>query len=198
MKSIVVALAVVLSYGVLAEDLEAMKKQRNELDIKIAEMQNAAPPVEFKDYALKDAEGKEVKLSAAFGDQKHLIVVLNMGAACEICNAYAAQYKGAVDEKGQINLMGRQSAFCLLTVDEPATVKASIEKRGWKFPIFSAAGTTILKDLGYEQDGQVGPGITLLKKEGDKIWIVKQRKYFGGDRILGLLDTVWLVPAPAK
>src|SRR5438128_901944 len=95
------------------------------------------PPVEIKDYVLKGADGKDVKLSSLFGDKKYLVVVHNMGSGCNICTAYAMQYKGAVNEKSQIGGNDQVAAFCLLSVDEPKELKIALEKNGWKFNVAS-------------------------------------------------------------
>lgn len=67
-------------------------------------------------------------------------------------------------------------------------------KRGWKFRMLSQKGTTLAKDLGYEKDGYVLPGVSILKKEGGKLTRVA-RDFFGpGDKFNAVFSFFALMP----
>jgi peroxiredoxin len=87
-----------------------------------------------------------------------------------------------------------RAAFVLVSPDAPARQQEVAAKRGWKFRMLSQKGTSLAKDLGYERDGHVLPGVSILKKEGSTITRVA-RDYFGpGDRFNAVFSFFELMP----
>jgi predicted dithiol-disulfide oxidoreductase (DUF899 family) len=120
----------------------------------------AAMPVQ--DYTLTDHNGNAVKLSEAFGDRDQLLLIHNMGFRCPYCTMWADGFNGLY------RYMQRRAGFVLVSNDDPEKQKRGAEKRGWRFPMLSAQGTTLFRDLGFtdDKDGD-WPGVSALKKNAD-------------------------------
>src|SRR5688500_19163457 len=112
-------------------------KLRSEI---VALNRSAAMPVE--DYELRDHAGQPVKLSEAFGDRDQLVLVHNMGFRCPYCTMWADGFNGLY------KYIQRRAGFVLVSNDEPEKQQRGAQQRGWKFPMLSAAGTTLFEDLG--------------------------------------------------
>jgi predicted dithiol-disulfide oxidoreductase (DUF899 family) len=140
------------------QQVEALRSEMNQLK------RSAAMPVQ--DYELRDFSGNPVKLSAAFGDKDQLVLIHNMGFRCPYCTMWADGFNGLY------KYVQVRAGFVLVSNDPPEKQQRGAGKRGWTFPMLSAQGTTLFKDLGFSQEteGQFGmdwPGVSTLQKHAD-------------------------------
>ena len=126
--------------------------------------------ITIKDYTFTDNDGKTVKLSGLFGHQRHLIVLHNMGKTCPSCALWGDEFDG------MLRHIEKVSAFCVIGPDDPITQKAYLKERKWKAKLYSAKGSTFIKDMGLEdEDGDAEPGISILQKgRGGVITVLEQ------------------------
>ncbi|HEY6803366.1 MAG TPA: DUF899 family protein [Pyrinomonadaceae bacterium] len=159
-------------------------KQIDELDYKLqdmkrelAELRRQRPREEVSDYQLQDLEGRQAPLSSLFGDHKSLILVHNMGRDCSYCTMWADGFTGLLPH------LESRAAFVLTSPDKPEEQKEFVRSRGWNFPVYSAAGTTFIDDMGFndEKEGLM-PGVSVFTKESDgKIYRVSRAEFGPGD-----------------
>jgi predicted dithiol-disulfide oxidoreductase (DUF899 family) len=139
----------------LNEEITDARKKMVKLLAKQAKM-------DVTDYSLKDTGGNDVKLSAMFGDKENLILVHNMGKACSYCTLWADGFSGVS------YFIEKKSAFALVSPDSPEVQKEFADSRGWKFKTYSGAGSTFIKDMGYEtEEGNYWPGVSVFHKNSD-------------------------------
>ena len=148
-----------------AESMSALKDYRKRIEGLRADMrqvQAAVEPEEVADYVFQTPDGP-VKLSQLFGAKKDLFVIHNMGRGCVACTMWADGYNGIYDH------LADRAAFVISSPDTPEVQKAFAESRGWRFPMVSHVGTTFAEDMGYRGEKGWWPGISVFRKEGDKV-----------------------------
>ena len=119
-------------------------------------------PEPVDDYELVGTDGAPVRLSSLFGAHDDLLVVHNMGRGCSYCTLWADGFRGVTDH------IARRCAFVLCSDDEPATVRAFSEERGWGFPCVSGRGSSFAADMGYRNSkGSPTPGVSAFHRSGD-------------------------------
>ena len=129
---------------------------------------------DVEDYVLKDRDGKDVKLSEMFGDKENLFVIHNMGKACSYCTLWADGFSGVT------YFMEKKAAFVLVSPDAPEVQKEFADSRGWKFKMYSGAGSTFIKDMGYYTDaGAYWPGVSVFHKDADGKITRISKDFFG-------------------
>src|SRR6266542_1708219 len=129
---------------------------------------------DVQDYTLKDSSGGDVKLSRLFGDKKDLVLVHNMGKACNYCTLWADGFNGTT------YFINKLAAFALVSPDAPDVQKSFAAERGWTFPMYSGAGSAFTKDMGYQtKDGKYLPGASVFHKEDDGKITRVSKTYFG-------------------
>ena len=69
----------------LQEELEKAEENLVKAKEKLAGLRRQLPKEEVTDYALKDWNENEAKLSSFFGEKKDLILIHNMGTGCVYC-----------------------------------------------------------------------------------------------------------------
>lgn len=142
-------------YARLYDDLNKIKKKMFKLQAKLGKM-------EIQDYTLKDSAGNDVKLSQLFGQKNDLILIHNMGKACDYCTLWADGFNG------NYYFIQKLAAFALVSPDPPEIQKKFAAARGWTFPMFSGAGSSFIKDMGYQdKKGNYWPGASVFRKNGD-------------------------------
>jgi predicted dithiol-disulfide oxidoreductase (DUF899 family) len=180
---------------------EAIQKklQKLEKDIassrkKMVKLLSRQAKMDVQDYTLKDKSGTDIMLSQLFGDKNDLVLVHNMGKSCPYCTLWADGFSGAS------YFIEKKTAFALVSPDEPAVHKEFAESRGWKFPSYSAAGTTFIKDMGYlTEDGGYWPGVSVFHKdEAGKITRVAKDFFGPGDFYSAPWHFFELVPSLRK
>lgn len=151
----------------IQEDITESRKKYIKLISKLAKM-------DVEDYILKDREGNDVKLSEMFGDKENLIVIHNMGKACSYCTLWADGFSGIT------YFMEKKAAFVLVSPDAPEVQKEFADSRGWKFKMYSGAGSTFIKDMGYYTDaGSYWPGVSVFHKDGNGKITRISKDFFG-------------------
>jgi predicted dithiol-disulfide oxidoreductase (DUF899 family) len=113
-------------------------------------------------------------LSSLFGDHKDMIFVHNMGRNCSYCTMWADGFNGIFSH------ILKRAAFILVSPD-PADVQAEFaQSRGWKFPMYSAAGTELVKELGFQSEsGDYWPGASVLHRNEDGSLVRVNKTFFG-------------------
>jgi predicted dithiol-disulfide oxidoreductase (DUF899 family) len=171
-----------MSYKDTSAKLEEYRRQIADLRRKMREAQVATEPEPVKDYAFQRVGGT-VKLSELFGDKDTLIVVHNMGTSCSYCTLWADGFNGVFEH------LRNRAAFVVSSPDPPEQQQAFAASRGWRFPMMSVVGSTFAQDMGYWHDERAMPGISVFKREGDKIMRVADTSFEPGDDFC----TVWHV-----
>ncbi len=184
-----------------------MSKSRSELETKIARAQeelNEArrrlvklrrqlPPEPVRDYVLKNASGPE-RLSEMFGDKDDLILVHNMGEGCSNCTMWADEFNGVCHH------LQSRVAFVVVSPDSPSVQGDFARKRGWRFPMYSAEGTTFFRDMGFQWDEEeflsgYQPGVSVFRKKEDGTLVRVAKDFFGpGDLYCGVWHLFDLLP----
>jgi len=134
------------------------------------------PSEQVNDYELVNSEGQKTKLSQLFGSKKDLILVHNMGNSCAYCTMWADGFNGLLPH------LEDRTSFVLSSPDEPSVQKKFSDSRGWKFKMVSTKGTSLAKDMGFEQDGMPQPGVSVFYKEDDRIIRVGRGNFGPGDK----------------
>lgn len=126
------------------------------------------------DYILKNRDGIDVKLSELFGNNDYLILIHNMGKACSYCTLWADGFSGVS------YYIEKKTAFALVSPDTPEVQKEFADSRGWKFKMYSAAGSSFSADLGFytESDGY-WPGCSVFHKNSDGTIRRVAKDFFG-------------------
>ena len=180
----------------------AVEKEIDEIRDQIAALQKKSTVLkqkwgaqEVSDYELTARDGSKVKLSAAFGDHDSMILVHNMGKECPYCTLWADGFKDLF--RYIVNGVpggDTKAAFLMVSPDTPEEQKAYAESRGWEFEMLSTKGTSLFEDLGYIVDGNIWPGFSVLKRQGDKITRIA-RDFFGpGDDYCSVFSFFRLLP----
>lgn len=154
----------------IQEEINEGRKKYIKLVSKLAKM-------DVDDYTLKDRDGKDVKLSEIFGDKENLVLIHNMGKSCSYCTLWADGFSGVT------YFMEKKAAFALVSPDAPEVQKEFADSRGWKFKMYSGAGTTFIKDMGfYTEAGSYWPGVSVFHKDSSgKITRISQDFFGPGD-----------------
>ena len=113
---------------------------------KMVELCRRIGPERVEDYELQGREGG-VRLSEMFGDKPDLILIHNMGSECPYCTMWADGFNGTLRH------LQDRAAFVAVSPNSVEVQQAVREKRGWQFEMYSAEGTTFIKDMGFESDG---------------------------------------------
>jgi predicted dithiol-disulfide oxidoreductase (DUF899 family) len=170
--------------------IDELDYQLQEIKQKLAELRRQRPREEISDYQLLDSEGRETALSSLFGNQNRLILVHNMGRECIYCTMWADGFVGLVQH------LNTRAAFVVTSPDAPAEQQALAQSRGWNFPMYSAAGSSLISDMGFEdpKDGLM-PGVSVFAKEADgKIYRVSRAEFGPGDNFCPVWHFLELLP----
>jgi len=163
-----------------------IQKTREEL----AGLKLELPREEIFDYELAAWDGAKTKLSSLFDGHDELIIVHNMGKGCVYCTLWADGFNGIVGH------LENRAGFVVVSPDDPATQKSFAEGRGWKFKMLSGKGSTFIKDMGFQRDGnKYMPGFSTFIKESDDRIFRTAYDYFGpGDPYCGIWHMFELLP----
>ena len=152
---------------------------------KMLELCRRIGPERVEDYELQGREGG-VRLSEMFGDKPDLILVHNMGSECPYCTMWADGFNGALRH------LQDRAAFVAVSPNSVDVQQSVREKRGWQFEMYSAEGTTFIKDMGFESDGThynstAMPGVSTFRKNADGSIDRIAKDFFGpGDLYCGV------------
>ena len=169
-----------MKYPDASERLNDYRRQIADIRARMRETQAAVEPQEVTDYEFRTPEGP-VRLSQLFGDHDHLIVIHNMGKSCPACTMWADGYNGIHHH------VASRAAFVVSSPDPPEVQREFAASRGWKFPLVSHAGSTFAADMGFRTDKGWKPGVTVFRRQGQKIFRVSDATFSPGDDFC----TVW-------
>jgi predicted dithiol-disulfide oxidoreductase (DUF899 family) len=172
------------------KQVDELEYQIQDLKRKVAELRRQRPREEVKDYELLDSEGRETSLSSLFGDQDRLILVHNMGRSCSYCTMWADGFTGLLPH------LTSRAAFVLTSPDKPEAQKDFARSRGWNFPVYSAAGTSFIDDMGfYHETEGLMPGVSVFTKEANgKLYRVSRAEFGPGDDFCAVWHFFDLLP----
>ncbi|MEW6469929.1 MAG: DUF899 family protein [Bacteroidota bacterium] len=177
----------------LEKEIMAAEERLMEEKKKLAELRQKLPKTEVSDYTFRDKEGREIKLSDLFRGQSELMLVHNMGKSCVYCTLWADEMNGVIHH------LENRVPFVIVSPDEPAVMKAFAESRGWRMKIFSSAGNTFKKDMGFEDDRKrVLPGVSVFTRdESGKIYHTNKAVFGPGDAYCAVWSYFDLLPEGA-
>ena len=162
--------------GTTTTSISEVRDRITELKAELAALQKFDPPQKVQNYTFIDDRGQEVSLLDVFGDYEDLIVVHNMGAACDYCSLWADGLTGFVKH------ISERCAFVVVSPDQYQAQKKIKEKRGWTFDIVSYHGSSFATDMGFwsEEEGFL-PGFSTFSREGDSVVRVACDTFGPGD-----------------
>jgi len=99
-----------------------------------------------------------------------------MGRTCPNCTMWADGFNGVLSH------LENRAAFVVTSPDDPATQAAFAASRGWRFRMVSHCGTDFAEKMGYRSErGGWLPGISVFRKEGNRILRVSDQQLGPGD-----------------
>lgn len=154
-------------------EIDELEYQLKDIKKKVAELRRQRPREEVQDYRLLDSEGQEVPLSRLFGDRSRLILVHNMGRNCAHCTMWADGFNGLLPH------LESRATFVVTSPDKPEAQKEFVKARGWRFPVYSTAGTSFIDDMGFDDEEEgLMPGVSVFTKETDgKVYRVSRAEF---------------------
>jgi predicted dithiol-disulfide oxidoreductase (DUF899 family) len=176
-----------MSYMEDRNKLEQYRAQIADLRRKMRETQAAIAPQDVEDYELASPRGS-VHLSELFDGEATLIVIHNMGAGCPYCTLWADGFNGVFDH------LRSRAAFVMASPDKPDQQQKFASGRGWKFPMVSYQGNTFGEDMGYRPEGRAMPGISVFKRDGERITRVSDTSFSPGDDFCTVWHILDLIP----
>jgi predicted dithiol-disulfide oxidoreductase (DUF899 family) len=185
-----------VNYADTKAALDEKRRQVEALQAEMRAIQAQVEPEEVQDYILDGWDGP-VRLSDLFGDKRDLIVIHNMGTGCSSCTMWADGFNGVYDH------LASRAAFVVASPNPVALQKKFAASRGWRFPMVSHAASSFAQDLGYRRLGAdpcgdaLGgwwPGISVLRREGDRIVRVSDTDLGPGDGFCVVYSLFDLVP----
>jgi predicted dithiol-disulfide oxidoreductase (DUF899 family) len=173
------------------DEVFAIHKQINALEENLATTRGKLAGGAVKNYDLVGSAGKRIKLASLFGKKDALVLIHNVGASCPYCTMWADGFNGAHKH------LAKQAAFVVVNHDTPAAQKKAAKARGWTFPMASAKGSTMFRDLGFEDgQGHLYPGTsTFLKAKDGTIRRHASAPFGPGDKFCSVWSFFDLLPA---
>ncbi len=175
------------------DQIKALQEEIAAKYTEIRDLRRANEPIKLKDYRFKDLNGNTKLLSELFQGKDELMLIQNMGKKCPYCTLWADGFNGVYHH------LENRMPFAVVSPDDWETAKAFSESRSWKFKLLSSNGTDFKSDTHFAnaQHGTM-PGVIVLKKKGDEIFMVS-RDYFGpGDPYCGVWHLYNLIPEGAN
>ena len=171
-------------------EVDQLECEIQDLKRRVSDLRRRRPKETVRDYALRDMDGNQIRLSSLFGDKDSLILVHNMGSRCDYCTMWADGFVGLFP------YLASRSAFVLTSPDEPRVQRQFAVSRGWTFPLCSAHGTSFIEDMGFvdPEDGLM-PGFSIFEKEPDgSIYRVSRGEFGPGDDYCAVWHFMDLLP----
>ncbi len=152
---------------------------------RLADLRKEMPPEPVEDYEFQGPDGT-VRLSQMFGDKEDLILVHNMGSECPYCTMWADGFNGVLHH------IEDRTAFVVVSPNSVAVQQAMREQRGWGFDMYSAEGTSFVRDMGFASshtnfNSSSMPGVSAFRRNSDGSIVRISRDFFGpGDMYCGV------------
>jgi predicted dithiol-disulfide oxidoreductase (DUF899 family) len=179
-----------MKYKPATEKMAAYRQQIAEIRQQIRKVQAEIEPQEVADYEFQTLEG-QVSLSELFGTHKDLMVVHNMGVSCPACTLWADGYNGVHQH------VVTRAAFVVSSPDPPEVQQKFATGRGWVFPMVSHMGSSFAQDMGYRSTKGWRPGMSVFRRDGQKILRVSDVVWSPGDDFCTLWHFFDLLPEGA-
>ena len=179
-----------MKYSTAAATMNGYRREIVNIRRKMRATQAAIEPQEVADYEFQASDGT-VKLSGLFGKHLDLMVVHNMGSSCPNCTLWADGYNGLHQH------VVTRTGFVVSSPDAPAIQRHFAESRGWVFPMVSHIGSTFAEDMGYRSPRGWLPGVSVFRRDGDKILRVSDAPWSPGDDFCTLWHFFDLLPGGA-
>lgn len=177
----------------LEREIAIAQEELNEVRKRLVKLRRQLPPEPVSDYELRSGDGA-VKISEMFGDKDDLILIHNMGSGCSNCTMWADEFNGVCHH------LQSRAAFVVVSPDSPKVQQDFARRRGWRFPMFSAEGTSFVRDMGFqweEEEFMSGyqPGVSVFRKDEDGTIVRVSNDSFGpGDLYCGVWHLFDLLP----
>ena len=177
----------------LEKEIAAVQEEFDRARRRLVKLRRKLPPEPVRDYELNGADGP-VRLSELFGDGDDLILIHNMGTGCSNCTMWADGFNGEWEH------LQSRAAFVVVSPDSPEVQQAFARGRGWRFPMYSAEGTTFIEDMGFRWEEEAflsgyQPGVSVFRKNEDGGLVRVAKDSFGpGDLYCGVWHLFDLLP----
>jgi predicted dithiol-disulfide oxidoreductase (DUF899 family) len=169
-----------MKYNAATQKMSAFRQQIADIRQEMRKVQADIEPQEVADYEFRTLEGP-VSLSNLFGDHRELMVVHNMGKSCPACTLWADGYNGIHQH------VTSRAGFVVSSPDSPDVQQKFAASRGWVFPMVSHMGNTFAQDMGYRSSTGWRPGMSVFKRDGQRILRVSDVAWSPGDDFC----TIW-------
>jgi predicted dithiol-disulfide oxidoreductase (DUF899 family) len=179
-----------MHYGETSEKLAQYREQITELRKQMRELQKTVEPQEVKDYEFAALDGG-IRLSQLFGQKEYLFVIHNMGAGCAYCTLWADGFNGILAH------LENRAAFVVSTPDDPSKQQQLKAARNWGFRMVSHQGNQFAADMGYRKDNSWVPGVSVFKRNGDRIMRVSDTRFGPCDDFCSIWHLFDLIPEGA-
>ena len=168
--------------------LVAYRKRIASLRQRMRDVQQSIEPQPVEDYTFASPKGP-VRLSHLFGSKRDLIVIHNMGSHCPYCTLWADGFNGVYGH------LENRAAFVVSSPDPPDVQQRFAQGRGWRFPMMSHRDTSFAADMGYRaSDGDFLPGVSIFKRDGDRVLRVSDAGFSPGDDFCALWHIFAMLP----
>ncbi len=156
-------------------EIDALECRIGELQTELASLRAQRSPEPVGEYTFHDWQrGGTTTLDALFAAQDDLILVHNMGLACDYCTLWADGFVGLLPH------LESRAAFVMVSPDRPERQQAFATSRNWPFRMVSAWGSPFTADMGFlDRDGDPMPGVSSFRKQADGGIVRIQRAEFG-------------------
>jgi predicted dithiol-disulfide oxidoreductase (DUF899 family) len=177
-----------MRYPETTAKLAAYRHEIAALRDKMRGLQAEIEPEEVADYSFAGGEGP-IRLSQLFGAKDTLFVIHNMGKSCPNCTMWADGFNGVLPH------LEDRAAFVVTSPDDPATQAAFARSRGWRFRMASHQGSDFAEKMGYRgaQGGWL-PGVSVFRKQGDRILRVSDQRLGPGDDLCSVWHFFDMIP----
>lgn len=174
----------------ILEKIDALELEIRNKKKELVALRRKMEPEKINDYQLFDPDGKAVKLSQLFGNNKELILIHNMGKSCPYCTLWADGFNGILP------YLDSRTSFALVFPDKPATQKKFVEERGWRFKTYSCSESSFAADLGFLSDKNAyWPGVSAFYRDNDGNIFRSAKTFFGpGDDFCAIWHLFDLLP----
>ncbi len=176
-----------MKYDEASERLRDYRRQIAETRTRMRDLQKDLEPQPVEDHAFRTGDG-EVRLSELFGAREDLFLIHNMGASCPYCTLWADGYNGTYPH------LASRAAFVVASPDPPTVQEKLAASRGWRFPMVSDEGVRFAAVMGYTENGNPLPGVSVLKKTNGAITRVADARFSPGDDFCVVFHFFDLIP----
>lgn len=177
-----------MNYRDTVVQLNDYRRQIAGIRAEMRSLQANIEPEPAPDYVFDSVDGK-VSLAGLFGDKTDLFIIHNMGKSCPYCTLWADGFNGVSQH------LENRAAFVVSSPDAPEIQQDFAYSRGWRFRMVSHANTSFAEDMGYRREGRWFPGVSVFRKEDEKIVRVSDAQLGPNDDFCIVWSFLDLLPA---